>query len=487
MTSTLTFQEKFKDRLGTIGKDGIFGLVKRNEYSVNKQMESNHNKKEIMRVGGLKNNFLPFDSGTSSGLFEIKETPIVKKESRRKQNHEEMNLVNNGNYVINNDYKTSPNKSDTPILPKNNVSNIINQTGYSNNSQYNVWNQPSPRMILPFISGETNSFLSHNSNLKTGDLNSLRQNNFQKISSQNNKGKLNGVQPKQFTPVKVMEKINSSSRIDKDVSSILQTNNQSIDQNTTQRSFSTRFTNNLANNLSKIDENNSQISIKSNHKHSNFSYANLRRAGSSEANREQNRIGSSEAYKESIRAGSSEANRNQKITDLNYKNDSRQPYKPYTLKEYKDLGNEKITFGGLGPNVGTKEWEEKANKMKKVNEYSENLKKHKKLVLKPIKEAPIEIIEKIKKEKVLGSNRTKAAIYGKKINKQKEETKNYFSENLLNNYDIKNVYEDNRLDFGEMKEEDEEEVKEFFKDDEIMINNYDFSEELNEMQKKMRI
>jgi hypothetical protein len=285
-----------------------------------------------------------------------------------------------------------------------------------------------------------------------------------------------------------MEKINSSNRVDKDVNSILQINNQSINQNTTQRSFSTRFTNNFANNLSKIDENTTQISIKSNPKHSNFSYANLRRAGSSEANKEPFRTGSSEVYKESIRAGSSEANRNQKLTDLNNKNDSRQPYKPYSLKEYKDLGNEKITFGGLGPNIGTKEWEEKANKMKKVNEYSENLKKHKKLVLKPIKEAPLEIIEKIKKEKVMASNRTKAAMYGKKINKQKEETKNYFSENLLNNNPIKNIYEDNRLDFGEMKEEDEEEdVKEFFKDDEIKINNYDFSEELSEFQKKMRI
>jgi len=356
MTSTLTFQEKFKDRLGTIGKDGIFGLVNRTEFSANKQKELNLNTKEIMRVGESKNNFLPFDSGTSSGLFEIKETPIIKKESSKKPNNDDKNLVKKGNYIINNDYKTSPSKPETPFLQKNMKSNITNQTGYSNNSHNNVWNQPSPRMILPFIPGEINSSQLENSNLKTGDLNSLRQNNFQRISSQNNnKGKLNGVQLKQFSPVKVMEKINSSNRVDKDVNSILQINNQSINQNTTQRSFSTRFTNNFANNLSKIDENTTQISIKSNPKHSNFSYANLRRAGSSEANKEPFRTGSSEVYKESIRAGSSEANRNQKLTDLNNKNDSRQPYKPYSLKEYKDLGNEKITFGGLGPNIRTKE------------------------------------------------------------------------------------------------------------------------------------
>ena len=52
-------------------------------------------------------------------------------------------------------------------------------------------------------------------------------------------------------------------------------------------------------------------------------------------------------------------------------------YKPKTMKDYKEkyikeAKNEKR--GGLGPNIGTKEWEEKEEKMKKIQEYSNKIK-----------------------------------------------------------------------------------------------------------------
>ncbi len=37
-------------------------------------------------------------------------------------------------------------------------------------------------------------------------------------------------------------------------------------------------------------------------------------------------------------------------------------YKPYTLKEYKELEKVGVVLGKLGPNIGTKEWEEKKKK-----------------------------------------------------------------------------------------------------------------------------
>ena len=40
-------------------------------------------------------------------------------------------------------------------------------------------------------------------------------------------------------------------------------------------------------------------------------------------------------------------------------------YKPYTLKEYKELEKVGVVLGKLGPNIGTKEWEEKKKKCKK--------------------------------------------------------------------------------------------------------------------------
>lgn len=50
--------------------------------------------------------------------------------------------------------------------------------------------------------------------------------------------------------------------------------------------------------------------------------------------------------------------------------DSDGQYKPYSLKDYKKLENVKIELGRLGPNIGTKEWEEKQEKMKKMDQYA---------------------------------------------------------------------------------------------------------------------
>ena len=80
-------------------------------------------------------------------------------------------------------------------------------------------------------------------------------------------------------------------------------------------------------------------------------------------------------------------------------------------------------------------------------------------------------------------------MYGKKI-KKPIELKSYFSEKILNNNNmITNIYEDCRLDFSDLKEEKEnkdsdDDVIEFFKDEDIKINNYDFEEEIMEHEKK---
>ena len=53
-------------------------------------------------------------------------------------------------------------------------------------------------------------------------------------------------------------------------------------------------------------------------------------------------------------------------------------YKPKTMKDYKEkyIINEKKSEkrGGLGPNIGTKEWEEKEEKKKKIQEYANKIK-----------------------------------------------------------------------------------------------------------------
>lgn len=57
-------------------------------------------------------------------------------------------------------------------------------------------------------------------------------------------------------------------------------------------------------------------------------------------------------------------------------------YQPYSLKEYKDLTSAKIVLGGLGPNIGSKEWEEKQEKKKKVHDYGQNVNTTNKQVIK---------------------------------------------------------------------------------------------------------
>ena len=48
-------------------------------------------------------------------------------------------------------------------------------------------------------------------------------------------------------------------------------------------------------------------------------------------------------------------------------------YKPYTLKDYKELTRTGIVMGPLGANIGTKEWESKKAKMKRMENYSNRI------------------------------------------------------------------------------------------------------------------
>ena len=51
---------------------------------------------------------------------------------------------------------------------------------------------------------------------------------------------------------------------------------------------------------------------------------------------------------------------------------SKYEYKPYTLKDYKEIINVD-SLGGLGANIGTEEWEKKKEKMDKMSEYAKNI------------------------------------------------------------------------------------------------------------------
>lgn len=121
-------------------------------------------------------------------------------------------------------------------------------------------------------------------------------------------------------------------------------------------------------------------------------------------------------------------------------------YKPYTLKDYKELSAAKIVMGSLGPNIGTKEWEERQQKLKKMDEYASGLKQANKMVLKLNRETPQERIEREKREKMKNSTRHKSYEYAKLV-KPKPKTSLTYEANYSGLGIINENEEDNKLQF----------------------------------------
>lgn len=90
-------------------------------------------------------------------------------------------------------------------------------------------------------------------------------------------------------------------------------------------------------------------------------------------------------------------------------------YTPYTLKDYKDLTSTNIVMGPLGANIGTDEWNEKKEKMKRMENYSNKINQNHQGLHRIKKDTPKEQIEKDLKKKVEDSTRYKTYEYGKLI------------------------------------------------------------------------
>lgn len=90
-------------------------------------------------------------------------------------------------------------------------------------------------------------------------------------------------------------------------------------------------------------------------------------------------------------------------------------YKPYTLEDYKELSRVAVIMGNLGPNIGTKEWEEKKKKMKRITDYANKLNKEQKGISRIKTETPADEKEKERQIKIENSNRFKSFEYGKLV------------------------------------------------------------------------
>ena len=116
-------------------------------------------------------------------------------------------------------------------------------------------------------------------------------------------------------------------------------------------------------------------------------------------------------------------------------------YKPHTLKEYRELQRTPIVMGPLGANIGTKEWEEKKEKMRRRENYSNRISLIHKGITKLKKDNPKEEREKDLKRKYERSSRYKSAEYCRLIQSITGNNENTFKISLEGNtnYDYNNL------------------------------------------------
>ena len=168
----------------------------------------------------------------------------------------------------------------------------------------------------------------------------------------------------------------------------------------------------------------------------------------------------------------------------NLTNINRFEYKPYTLKDYKEIINVD-TLGGLGANIGTEEWEKKKEKMDKMSEYAKNIFNK----TKTLKNKNNHLINK-KKEEI--STRKRASEYSKLIRPKSSGPYNINVIVKKNNYNnkIKITCEETKKnndmnnDIVNIKQENEnEKIKSIFNDE---INNEE-DKEMMEYYNKFKI
>ena len=111
-------------------------------------------------------------------------------------------------------------------------------------------------------------------------------------------------------------------------------------------------------------------------------------------------------------------------------------FHPYTLKDYKEFTRNPVVMGPLGANIGTKEWESKRNKMKKMQNYSNNINKEHKGITSLKKDTPKDEIEKLTKEKIEKSIRHRAFEYGKLVRAGKYKEDDNLGKNMSDNLGV---------------------------------------------------
>jgi len=392
MSRPVSFQEKFKDRIGVIGKEGVVGLVKQTDNQI-------QNAKTFGEVNGNKLN-------EWSDLY-----------NKNQKNNVTNNLAMNGNMVINNNKNFNNNLPNQHNLLNNPQMNNVMQPNPLINPQYSYVPPTNPYQAYPvnvmpnYMFGGVTPMPLYGNQMIPPHYNQYPPQNYFSSPLQN----FNMNIP-QHPPSIPFSKQNSIQQIGNQPVKILGNNLNYENENSNEKSVMNM--NNRERLKQKQDANKSGLQEKGQQR----SFSSKSKYENKNNNNNLNNSNLREKYSSIERAQNTHPDSfssNYKANNDKSVNDNDVTYHPYTLKDYKELASAKIVLGGLGPNIGTKDWEEKMKKMKKIADYSEHVKNAKNIHLKLIKESPVDIIEREKKEKIEGSTRNKAAEYGKKIKKIK--------------------------------------------------------------------
>ena len=209
-----------------------------------------------------------------------------------------------------------------------------------------------------------------------------------------------------------------------------------------------------------INSNNKRLKAKSAKKSNNINNLNNRYQGAqinSNYNISNNNIKKnsnkqiiSQMYNKEYSSNSKRYNNNNSNIKLKNKNNDKLPimnkilnkskdyqyieFHPYSLKDYKELTRNQVIMGPLGPNIGTKDWESRKNRMKKMKNYSNNINKEHKGIVSLKKDSPQDEIEKLIKERIENGSRHKAFEYGKLVRAGKFKDEENNGNNPYENY-----------------------------------------------------
>jgi len=431
-----TFQDKFKNQMNLIRKDGIDGILHNRQNPV--VIFEIKPKREPLKQVVMENPNEEFrrgkiDKERSPNFLEGKQRNITVEAGRNIINTNKRIHINNKNVIeesdlvtdiknIKKDYNT-PKRNKIQIGNKlNKVLENYNSPSFKDSHKRQDKNYYEEQMPVQKKNSQQNEFNNKNS----------KNNNFNSIKSQSTKKQVNSVEiplnngnkfHKQLTKDTPNQKhpISNESENYKPKDKHSQNKNRYYEEQDDDNYHSKDYNSNYR----QVPEENRRMSIGNSVRFIVNDY-------------KSNQYNSSSPHLQKIEPAQSYNNpcsqfydQNEDINQLK-KNNYNFSYKPYTLNDYKKINEKRIDMGKLGPNTGSEEWNKRHEKLQRVMEYEKEINKTNKEIIRKNSRSPEEVNQSILINQIQNSKRYKSENYSKNLKSPYVQLNN---SNEINNYD----------------------------------------------------